>query len=55
MRLISDLITEREMLDFSQGFNVQRNYTGSRLLPRRSTSRPSTPASPRTATCPPWQ
>lgn len=37
MRLISDLITEREMLDFSQGFNVQRNYTGSRLLPDRKT------------------
>lgn len=33
MRLISDLITEREMLDFSQGFNVQRNYIGSQLLP----------------------
>lgn len=37
MRLISDLITEREMLDFSQGFDVQRNYTGSRLLPDRKT------------------
>lgn len=37
MRLISDLITEREMLDFSQGFNVQRSYTGSRLLPDRKT------------------
>lgn len=37
MLLITDLITEREMLDFSQGFNVQRNYTGSRLLPDRKT------------------
>lgn len=37
MRLISELITERDMLDFSQGFNVQRSYTGSRLLPDRKT------------------
>lgn len=37
MRLISELITERDMLDFSQGFNVQRSYTGSRLFPDRKT------------------
>jgi hypothetical protein len=55
MRLISELITERDMLDFSQGFNVQRSYTAPACSPiaRRSTSRPSTRAWPRTATCPP--
>ena len=37
MRLISELITERDMLDFSQGFNVQRNYLGSRLFPDQKT------------------
>lgn len=37
MPLISELITEREMLDFSQGFNVQRSYVGSRLFPDRKT------------------
>ena len=37
MRPISELITERDMLDFSQGFNVQRNYLGSRLFPDQKT------------------
>lgn len=37
MQTISELITEREMLDFSQGFSVQRNYLGSRLFPDRKT------------------
>ncbi len=37
MRPISELVTERDMLDFSQGFNVRRNYLGSRLFPDRKT------------------
>lgn len=34
---ISSLITERELLDFSQNFAVARNYMGSRLFPDRKT------------------
>lgn len=34
---LSGLITEKELLDFSQNFAVARNYTGSRYFPDRKT------------------
>lgn len=34
---ISELITDRELLDFSQHFSVQRNYPGSRFFPDQKT------------------
>lgn len=37
MPTLSNLITERELLDFSQHFSVARNYLGSRLFPDRKT------------------
>lgn len=37
MRLISDIIDNRQLLDFSQNFGVQRTYMGSALFPDRKT------------------
>lgn len=37
MPTLSNLITERELLDFSQHFSVVRNYMGSRYFPDRKT------------------
>ena len=37
MRTFSNLIDNRELLDFSQNFNVTRNYIGSTLFPDRKT------------------
>lgn len=37
MPTLSNLITERELIDFSQHFGVTRNYMGSRYFPDRKT------------------
>lgn len=37
MPTLSNLITERELIDFSQHFGVARNYMGSRYFPDRKT------------------
>lgn len=37
MKTLSNLVTERELLDFSQHFAVSRNYMGSALFPDRKT------------------
>lgn len=37
MNTLSGLVTEKELLDFSQNFAVTRNYTGSRFFPDRKT------------------
>lgn len=37
MQSLSNIITDREMLDFSQHFDVTRNYAGSRLFPDAKT------------------
>lgn len=37
MPTLSNLITERELIDFSQHFGVERDYMGSRLFPDRKT------------------
>lgn len=37
MQTLSNIVTEKDLLDFSQHFSVQRNYLGSTLFPDRKT------------------